>query len=171
MAVRLSHAAAPRAVKSFLLKHGILAGCGCQPAFPATRLEAGETMASNEAVKETSFGARRRLPCAAAYAYVFKAPQRAGDPHFFILARATKVGHARLGLAVAKKQAKLAVSRNRLKRLIRESFRRQCSELPSADFVVMIRQSAKAQTNKVLCESLEKLWRTQAGRLQTRRVS
>ena len=42
---------------------------------------------------------------------------------------------ARLGLIMAKRHAKLATTRNALKRVIRESFRLQRHELPDADYV------------------------------------
>ena len=42
---------------------------------------------------------------------------------------------ARLGLIMAKRHAKLATTRNALKRVIRESFRLQRLELPAADYV------------------------------------
>ncbi|ALA23474.1 ribonuclease P protein component [Piscirickettsia salmonis] len=46
---------------------------------------------------------------------------------------------SRLGLAVSKKHAKRAVSRNLIKRLIRESFRQQSDQLPNIDCVVVTR--------------------------------
>jgi len=42
---------------------------------------------------------------------------------------------ARLGLIMAKRHAKLATTRNALKRAIRESFRHQRLSLPAADYV------------------------------------
>jgi ribonuclease P protein component len=46
--------------------------------------------------------------------------------------------HARLGLVMGKRHAKLAVTRNTLKRVVRDVFRRQRHELPCADFVVRL---------------------------------
>lgn len=46
-------------------------------------------------------------------------------------------GEARLGIIVSRKTAHRAVDRNRIKRLIRESFRRRRTQLPAADFVVV----------------------------------
>ena len=47
-----------------------------------------------------------------------------------------------MGLAIAKKCARRAVDRNRLKRLVRESFRLERLGLPGLDLVVMCRRDA-----------------------------
>jgi len=63
---------------------------------------------------------------------------------------------ARLGLAVSKKQARRSVDRNRLKRLIREAFRRHRAKLPDLDIVVMVRARAASANKQVLRESLDR---------------
>ena len=45
---------------------------------------------------------------------------------------------ARLGLVVGKKQLKRAVDRNRLKRIVRDLFRRRRADLPAYDLVVRL---------------------------------
>ena len=62
-----------------------------------------------------------------------------------------------MGLAIAKKAAKRAVDRNRIKRLCRESFRQQ-DNLPVVDLVVMTRASAVSATNAELFSALDKHW-------------
>ena len=47
---------------------------------------------------------------------------------------------ARLGVVVAKRNVKLAVARNRLKRTVRESFRLQQSCLTGLDIVVVVKK-------------------------------
>ncbi|RXJ72189.1 ribonuclease P protein component [Veronia nyctiphanis] len=89
---------------------------------------------------------------------VFQQPHRAGSPHLTILARNNKLGQARLGQAVPKKQIKLAVDRNRFKRQVRESFRLRQHELPSKDFVVIAKKSANDLSNDELRTLLDKLW-------------
>lgn len=64
---------------------------------------------------------------------------------------------ARLGLIVSKKVAMKAVERNRLKRLIRESFRCQ-PNLKPADYVVMAKPSAKGVINKQVMSDLMNMW-------------
>ena len=64
----------------------------------------------------------------------------------------------RLGFAISKQKVRLAVGRNRLRRLVRESFRLRSSELPTVDLVVMARDATTAAANGVLFASLEKHW-------------
>ena len=64
----------------------------------------------------------------------------------------------RLGLAIAKKCARRAVDRNRLKRLVRESFRRHRPGLQRLDLVVMCRRDAVAAENTQLSASLAIHW-------------
>ena len=65
----------------------------------------------------------------------------------------------RLGITVSKKFAKKAVSRNRLKRIIRESFRVNfCDFKSSFDVVLMPKSYAYNQVNKKLFLDLYVLW-------------
>jgi len=64
-------------------------------------------------------------------------------------------------MAVAKKAVPKAVGRNRIKRLVRESFREQMSTLPvemTLDLVVLPTAQAAEQSNKALFESLSAHW-------------
>jgi len=77
---------------------------------------------------------------------------------FTVLYRTNGGQDARLGLAISKKHCKLAVGRNRLKRLVRESFRHHLAELQGLDIVVLNQPDAKRAGNKALFESLERHW-------------
>jgi ribonuclease P protein component len=59
---------------------------------------------------------------------------------------------ARIGLAIPKKHAKRAVDRNRIKRIIRESFRKNTS-FSSQDLVVKLQIPIGKKTKKRLRES------------------
>jgi len=66
-------------------------------------------------------------------------------------------GHqARLGLAIAKKQLPRAVDRNRIKRVVRESFR--LLQVQEHDFVVLARRDTVTATNAQLFLSLKHHW-------------
>lgn len=64
----------------------------------------------------------------------------------------------RLGLAIAKRIARRAVDRNRLRRIARESFRLRRNRLPALDFVVMAKASALGADRAELRRSLNQLW-------------
>jgi ribonuclease P protein component len=66
-------------------------------------------------------------------------------------------GDARLGLAIARKQVRRAVDRNRLKRIARECFRKQRDALHGIDLVVMARAEAATAETATLRASLERL--------------
>ena len=92
---------------------------------------------------------------------VFKQPIRSSDQCFRILARVNGTQHHRLGIAVSKKACSKAVGRNRIKRLVRESFRTQQAGQVSADkldFVVLPTLWAAKQSNKTLVKSLSEHW-------------
>jgi len=89
---------------------------------------------------------------------VFQRARRAQDANLTILARANDGEQARLGLAIARKQVRRAVDRNRLKRIIRDSFRHRRAELHGLDLVVMARTRAVECTNAELHASLAMLW-------------
>lgn len=76
-----------------------------------------------------------------------------------MLARPNDLARPRLGLAISRKVAKLAVARNRIKRIVRESFRRHQQELASLDCVVLGRAGLAEQDNALLFASLERHWR------------
>lgn len=96
---------------------------------------------------------------AASYSRVFRKAGRSKDQLFTVLYRSNKLQRARLGLAVSKKNCRLAVARNRLKRIVRESFRQHQAELAGIDIVVMNQASTHKADNAVLFDSLAAHWR------------
>ncbi|MGH8183027.1 MAG: ribonuclease P protein component [Rhodanobacteraceae bacterium] len=65
----------------------------------------------------------------------------------------------RLGMAVSRKVSKRAVERNRIKRVIRESFRARRESFPALDILVIARTSSATSDNSVLREDLDRAWR------------
>ena len=78
--------------------------------------------------------------------------------HFLLRWRTGPEGHARLGLAVSRKVSKRAVERNRIKRVVRESFRNGREGLPALDILVIARSSASGTPNPVLVADLALAW-------------
>lgn len=82
---------------------------------------------------------------------------KSADAFFTVLASTRRPpGPARLGLAIAKKQARRAVDRSRLKRIARETFRRHRAQLPDVDLVILARAAALGVGNPRLITSLER---------------
>jgi len=105
-----------------------------------------------------AFTRELRLLTAAQYKYVFSDAQRFGNHCFTLLVRKNTTTHARLGLAIAKKSAKRAVDRNRIKRVIRESFRHLQHDLPNIDVVIMCRNTAVGLSRKKMRKQLDHQW-------------
>ena len=101
-----------------------------------------------------------KLLKAADYNYVFDKPVRSSDRYFTVLARPNNLLTPRFGTAFSKKRVKLAVARNRLKRISRESFR--LSQLGqgkyNADYVILAGAQCVKATNQQLFNSLEHHW-------------
>lgn len=87
-----------------------------------------------------------------------QADYKVGSPVFLLLARDNELGHARLGLVVGKKNARLAVSRNRIKRQVRESFRLWQHRLPPVDIIFLARKGAGELPRHELRQQLERAW-------------
>lgn len=98
-----------------------------------------------------------RLLSASDYACVFRDSKRVSDRYWTILVRSGVIGPARLGLAIAKKRARRAVDRNRIKRVARESFRCHRYHLPGLELVVMNRDDAVKLDDARLRAALDKL--------------
>jgi ribonuclease P protein component len=84
---------------------------------------------------------------------------RAGGRCFHVRYRDNELGHARLGLAISKRVSKRAVERNRIKRLLRESFRRVRHQLPAVDLMVMAREQAAGVPGAQLLAEIDALWK------------
>ena len=107
------------------------------------------------------FSRQSRLLKAAEFKSVFQHPIRSGDESFRLLARTNEIQRHRLGMAVAKKVCAKAVGRNRIKRIVRESFRHVMaghSPKNALDIVVMPTALAANQSNKTLDDSLLAHW-------------
>lgn len=89
---------------------------------------------------DSGFSKKSRLLCAADFSPVFQRPDaRVSNRHILILARNSEHSLARLGTVVSRKNARLAVQRNRIKRIFRESFRVRQHEFATIDMVMLAR--------------------------------
>lgn len=134
------------------------------------KIEFQQPASSNQPKSNSSFGSDSnsascrftkslRLLCAADFKPVFDdAPFRASHQYFLILARLNQQEQPRLGLVMAKKHMKLAVERNRMKRLIRESFRLQQQDLAGLDIVVLSRKGMDSLSSSEFTQQLNQQW-------------
>jgi ribonuclease P protein component len=112
---------------------------------------------------EFDFSRQRRLLTAGDYRRVFEqAAFKVSDQHLLILARPSVHDHSRLGLVIAKKGIKLAVHRNRIKRIVRDSFRTLCTQtnefpLP-LDIVILSRKGLGEIENDAMHRLISKQW-------------
>ena len=87
---------------------------------------------------------------------MFQQAKKLVTPEFIVLHRANALEHARLGLALSKKMIAKAHDRNRIKRLLRESFR--TTELPAVDLVFLARSGVGKLENKTIAAQLGNAW-------------
>jgi len=92
--------------------------------------------------------------------------RRFSDEFFSVSVMHNQQGHPRLGLAIATRIFRTAVARNRIKRLIRESFRMNQNSLPAVNITFAAREGARKAAAAELCASLERTWKTIAARMQ-----
>ena len=59
---------------------------------------------------------------------------------------------------MARKHVKRATDRNRIKRLVRESFRHRQDDIPNLDVIVLARPGVGALDNQQLYQQLDRLW-------------
>lgn len=108
----------------------------------------------------------RRLRRKREFDAVYAHGRRFGNSFFGVTAHVNEKGWPRLGLAVAVKTAGNAVERNRIRRVIRESFRLHQRQIPAVDLVVSARLRARGAAGAELRAQLEALWqevRTKCG--------
>jgi ribonuclease P protein component len=109
-------------------------------------------------VKQT-FGKSLRLLGSGDFQQVFdSASFRISHQHLLLLACHNERGSPRLGLVVAKKHLRLAVDRNRIKRLCRESFRKRQADFADLDLIILSRNGLDKLDNASVFSLLDHQW-------------
>lgn len=103
--------------------------------------------------------AQGRLRAKSDFDAAYARGRRMGNDLFSATVRRNEQGRPRVGLAVAVRVAGSSVERNRIRRLIRESFRLHQHELPPVDVVVSARPQARDKPGAELLASLAVLWK------------
>lgn len=116
-----------------------------------------------------------RLLTPADFKQVFDAADlRVSNKELLILARANLLDRPRLGLVIAKKHIRLATQRNRIKRVVRESFRNQqqaLADVSSIDAIVLARGGLDRLDNRALHDMMRQLWQQLQRKSQKQRSS
>jgi len=104
------------------------------------------------------FEQKQRLKCSKQFKAVFATRQKISNQNLNIFYNKNNNLHARLGVSVSKKWVPLAVNRNRIKRVIRESFR--LAQLPMDYDIVVVVYTKNGNLENSQCRSAcEKLWK------------
>ncbi|WP_026287750.1 ribonuclease P protein component [Thioalkalivibrio sp. ALJ24] len=99
-----------------------------------------------------------RLLTGGEYRHVFDDARRVRGRHLTLLhRRRVEAGPARLGLAIGKRHVRLAVQRNRIKRIAREAFRLRRGNLPGVDLIVLARGGAGDLDRRTLRREIDDL--------------
>lgn len=106
--------------------------------------------------RDARFPRSARIVARAEFGRAFKQGRRSVTPLFSLHFLADD-GAARLGLAVSRKVDPRAVGRNRIKRVLRETFRSLRPRLAGGSYVVVARSAASAGDNRSLRADFEAL--------------
>jgi ribonuclease P protein component len=105
-----------------------------------------------------TFPPHKRLLRKSEFDAAYARGRRFGNGFFAVTATSNEKQGARLGMAVAVRTAGNAVERNRIRRIIRDSFRLHQHSLPAVDLVVSARPPARGAKGVELHASLAGLW-------------
>jgi ribonuclease P protein component len=103
------------------------------------------------------FDKTRRLLKKSDYDHVFNQATKMVTSDFIVFYRTNNIGHARLGMALSKKMIAKAHDRNRVKRVLRETFRTY-DRLPAVDIIVLARHGINRVQNSTIFKNLGKTW-------------
>lgn len=106
------------------------------------------------------FTKEQRLLTPAAFREVFDAPERKlHQSHLMAFIRSNTLDQPRVGMAITKRKVPNAVSRNLVKRLIRENFRNQAFNLENKDIVFIVKNSIKDINNKEIKKQINNIFK------------
>lgn len=105
-----------------------------------------------------SFPRNNRLVSQSEFKSLFGQSEKVSQRYLLALYKPNQKTHARIGIIVGKRVANSAVARNKIRRIVRESFRAHQQVLKGLDIVVIARQQCDSQDKIQLREGINKLW-------------
>lgn len=106
-----------------------------------------------------SYPKQLRLLTARDYNQVFNHSQfKVSGPLGVFIATSNQHSHPRLGFVIAKKKVKLAVDRNRIKRVMRDNYRLHQHKLPDIDIVFIARPGLGTKENLAISKFCNYAW-------------
>ena len=105
------------------------------------------------------FSRHNRLTKPAEFRALFASGKRIITRDLLIISRNNQLPVARLGMAISKKNVPQANKRNRLKRIIRDSFRNNQHHMTGMDVLVLATKHSYKSSSQALFLSLEQHWK------------
>lgn len=110
-------------------------------------------------VAETRFSRKRRLSNPNEFKAVFQAAKKLYSRNFALQFKKNDLNYSRLGIIVAKRNVRRAVTRNLIKRMVRESFRFNQSRLCGTDVIVVVYHAFSLLSRQEIHKVLDEQWR------------
>lgn len=107
----------------------------------------------------SGFPRSHRLVSKKDFQSVFANPHKLTYKYLIVLYKNNQFDHPRLGMLIGKQHVPLAVNRNDIRRVLRESFRYYQEVLKGLDIVVLIRSKCSPLGKKALRDDIDQLWR------------
>lgn len=101
-----------------------------------------------------NFSKERRLRTKTEIDFVFSKAKKLENQSFLLLYRSNNLQNARIGIIIAKKNVPKAHDRNRLKRIIRETFRTTLN-LANVDIIFLAKKGLNKIDNSALSSNLK----------------
>jgi ribonuclease P protein component len=104
------------------------------------------------------FGRKYRLARRSQFDHVFATGKKIQHKHFTVRFCPNELQFSRIGLIVPKSVLRKAVQRNRVRRVLRESFRQHKNVLIGLDIVILIKAKDIPLAGNELREEIDKIW-------------
>jgi ribonuclease P protein component len=109
---------------------------------------------------------RHRFTGQGSFGAILRNSRKFRSPHAVLHVTAGRPGISRFGIALARRQAPLAVQRNRFKRALREAFRRHAVKRAGLDLVVSLRSRFERHEEPDLVREVASLFDQAAARAE-----